>query len=164
MAGNQEPKEIIKLDTDRLRINLFKKRSPQTVKHVLALLKRIINFGSDRGLCKGISFKITLPSVDNIKTEDLTPEQLQDLIEELDSTHHTTAANMMKLVLYSGLRRGEIFKLKWTDIGSHRGFIHIREPKGGKSQKVPLNTNSGSLFKALPEKESEYIFPARGGG
>jgi len=102
--------------------------------------------------------------VDNIKTEDLTPEQLQNLFNVLDSTHLTTAANMMKLVLCSGLRRGEIFKLQWTDIDFHRGFIHIRGPKGGKSQKVPLNRNARDLFESIPMQESEYVFPARGGG
>lgn len=35
---NKEPCEIIQLDVDRLRINLLKTKSPQTVKHVLALL------------------------------------------------------------------------------------------------------------------------------
>lgn len=162
--GQKQPKELVKLDTDRLRINLLKKRSPQTVKHVLALLRRIINFGVDQGLIPPLPFKITIPSVDNIKTEDLTPEQMQNLLSVLESTHLTTAANMMKLVLFSGLRRGEIFKLKWTDIDFHRGFIHIQEPKGGKSQKVPLNSNARELLESISKKESDYIFPARGGG
>jgi integrase len=163
-SGKKQPKNLVKLDTDRLRINLLKKRSPQTVKHVLALLRRIINYGVNQGFIAPLPFKITLPSVDNIKTEDLTPEQLQNLFEVINSTHLTTAANMMKLVLYSGLRRGEIFKLQWADIDFHRGFIHILAPKGGKSQKVPLNSNARALFESIPEQESEYIFPARGGG
>lgn len=162
--GKKEPKELVKLDTDRLRIKLLKKRSPQTVKHVLALLLRIINFGADRGLITPLPFKISTPSVDNIKTEDLTPEQMQSLLSVLDSTHLTTAANMMKVALFSGLRRGEIFKLKWPDIDFHRGFIHIQEPKGGKSQKVPLNKYMRELLETISRKKSEYIFPARGGG
>jgi len=162
--GKKEPNNLVKLDTDRLRINLLKKKSPQTTKHVLALLRRIINFGLNQGYIAPLPFKITLPSVDNIKTEDLTPEQLQNLFDVFNTTHHTTAANMMKLVLFSGLRRGEIFKLKWADIDFHRGFIHILEPKGGKSQKVPLNSNARELLETIPQKDSEYIFPARGGG
>jgi integrase len=162
--GPKEPSKLVKLDTDRLRINLLKKRSPQTVKHVLALIRRIINYGVDHGLVSPLPFKITLPSVDNIKTEDLTPQQMQNLLSVLDTTHLTTAANMMKLVLFSGLRRGQIFKLKWADIDFHRGFIHIQEPKGGKSQKVPLNSNARELLESIKRQDSEYIFPARGGG
>ena len=162
--ASKEPAQLVKLDTDRLRINLLKTRSPQTVKHVLALLRRIINFGTDHGLVTPLPFKIAIPSVDNIKTEDLSPDQLQSLLSVLDTTHLNTAANMMRLVLFSGMRRGEIFKLKWTDIDFHNGFIDIRAPKGGKSQKIPLNVNARELLESIKKQESEYIFPARGGG
>ncbi len=162
--GHKEPGQLVKMDTDRIRIRLLKKLSPQTVKHVLALLKRIINFGHGQGWIVPLSFKITMPKVDNIKTEDLTPEQLQRLFEVLDSTIHSTAASMMKIALYTGLIRCEMFKLQWNDIDFERGFISIHEPKGGKSQKIPLNSNARELLLSIPEQESEYIFPAKGGG
>jgi len=161
--GAKEPKELVKLDIDRLRVNLLKKKSPQTAKHAIALLRRIINFGVDRGLCPRLPFKITLPHVDNIKTEDLTSNQLQALFSAIESTPYTTAANMMKLALYTGMRRGEMFKLRWLDLDFERGFIHIVEPKGGKSQKIPMNKNAREIFEGIPQT-SEYIFPARGGG
>ena len=44
--GKKEPKNLIKLDVDRVRIKLLKKLSPQTVKHVLNLLTWIINYGT----------------------------------------------------------------------------------------------------------------------
>ena len=162
--GNKKPKEIVQLDLDRLRINLLKKRAPQTVKHVLTLFKRIVNFGADRGLISPLLFKIKMPNVDNLKTEDLSPEELQRLIKVLEATPYQTAATMMKIALYTGMRRGEIFKLQWADIDHHRGFIHIRNPKGGKSQKIPLSSNVEAVFKGIPENESDYIFPARNGG
>lgn len=162
--GSKEPKQLVKLDTDRLRINLLKKRSPQTTKHILALLRRIINFGVDHGLIAPLPFKIKMPSVDNIKTEDLSQEQLQNLFVVLKDTPYQTAANMMKLALFTGMRRGEIFKLQWNDVDFRRGFIHIRDPKGGKSQKVPLNNNARLLLEEIPEQDREYIFPGRGGG
>jgi len=162
--GAKEPAQLVKLDTDRLRINLLKKKSPQTVKHVLALLTRIINFGVNQGYTAPLPFKITLPSVDNQKTEDLTPEQLQRLLEILETTPYQTAATMMKLALFTGMRRGEIFKLKWEDLDFHHSFIHIVEPKGGKSQKIPMNSNAKELLQGILATDSEYIFPARNGG
>ena len=56
--GNKEPHEIIRLDIDRLRVKLLKTLKPQTVKHVFGLLKRIVNFGVSRQLCKNLNFKI----------------------------------------------------------------------------------------------------------
>ena len=43
--------------------------------------RRIINFGVKNRLCKGLEFKIDMPRVDNKKTEDLTPDQLQALLD-----------------------------------------------------------------------------------
>ncbi|MBW1954046.1 MAG: site-specific integrase, partial [Deltaproteobacteria bacterium] len=77
--GHKEPHQITPLDVHRLRIRLSKIRKPQTVKHVLLLLQRLVNFGVKKGLCAGLSFKIEMPKVDNLKTEDLTPEQLARL-------------------------------------------------------------------------------------
>ena len=161
--GNKSPSEINQLSVDRIRINLLKQKSPQTVKHILALLSRIIRFGTDRGLCAPMTFTIKMPKVDNIKTEDLTPQQLQNLIETLNTTKYQTAATMMMVALFTGMRRGEIFNLKWDHIDFDHGFIHIHEPKGGVSQKIPLNANSRDIFTSI-EQSSEYVFPARNGG
>jgi hypothetical protein len=76
-------KEIVPLDLDRLRINLGKTLKPQTVKHVLGLIKRLSNFGVSRRLCEGIGFKITVPKVSNLKTEDLSPEEMKKLLEAI---------------------------------------------------------------------------------
>ena len=162
--AHKEPRELEKLEIDRVRINLLKKLSPQTVKHVLALLRRIINFGVDGGLIAPLPFKITMPSVDNIKTEDLDHEQLQRLFDVLETTPYQTAANMMRLALFTGMRRGEMFKLQWADIDFHRGFIFIRGPKGGRSQKIPMSENVKELLQSIPATNKDYVFPARGGG
>ena len=50
--GEKEPAEVLTLDLDRLRSRLLKQgKAPQTVKHVLALFKRLERFGVRKGLC-----------------------------------------------------------------------------------------------------------------
>jgi len=161
--GHKEPLSIAQLDIDRLRIGLAKTRKPQTVKHVLALLNRIINFGAKKGLCPGLSFKIELPKVQNKKTEDLTPEQLTRLLEAVEQDPNIQAANLMKMALFTGMRRGELFKLKWEDLDFDRGFIHIRNPKGGQDHKIPLNPAVHQLLLAHPRTDSLFVFPGRQG-
>lgn len=155
--GDKEPHEIIRLDVDRLRIKLLKALKPQTVKHILGLLKRIIHYGAARELCNNLSFEIEAVKVDNQKTEDLTSEQLQRLLTAIDNSTDIEAANIMRLALFTGMRRGEMFKLKWNDIDFQRGFISIRNPKGGVSQKIPLNEQARQILKNHPET-SDYVF------
>jgi len=166
--GNKEPHQIIRLDVDRLRVRLLKEYKPQTVKHVFALLKRIVNFGVSRQLCKNLTFKIETIKVDNQKTEDLNTEQLKNLLTAIDNSTDIEAANIMRLALYTGMRRGEMFKLKWNDIDFQRGFISIKNPKGGVSQKIPLNEQARQVLESHPKtqinkdkdnpKYSEYVF------
>lgn len=162
--GNKEPQNIVQMDVHRLRINLSKTLAPQTVKHLLRLLARIINFGLKKGLCPGLKFKIEMPQVHNLKTEDLTPEQLTNLMEAIDQEPDIQAANFMKMALVTGMRRGELFKLQWQDIDFDRGFIHIRQPKGGQDAKIPLNPATKELLENHPQSNSPYVFPGRAGG
>lgn len=161
--GDREPKDLVPLDMDRLRIKLLKKLSPQTVKHVLNLLTWIINFGTDRNLCEGISFKIRKPSVNNEKTEDLTPDQLDRLLKAIKKDPNVQVGNLMKLALYTGMRRGELFKLKWKHIHFDRGFISIVDPKGGPDQKIPLNDAARKVLESHPRTRSSYVFPGNDG-
>ncbi len=162
-VGDKETYQIAPLDIDRIRINLQKTHKPQTIKHVLTLLRRIINFGVSKQLCSSLSFRIEMPRVDNIKTEDLTSEQLNRLLEAIEEDTDIQAANFMRVALFTGMRRSEIFRLKWDDVGFERGFIHIRDPKGGPDQNIPLNDATRDLLANHPRGENEYVFPGRNG-
>ena len=162
--GGKEPSAIAQIDIHRLRINLARTLKPKTVKNILELLGRIINFGTKKGLCAGLGFKVEFPRVHNLKTEDLTPDQLSDLMAAIDADHDLQAANFMRMALFTGMRRGELFKLKWDDIDFERGFIHIRQPKGGKDQVIPLNQPAQKVLESHPQSDSPFVFPGSGGG
>jgi integrase len=161
--GDKTPHEIIQLDVDRVRIKLMKVLSPQTVKHVLSLLTRISNFGHKKGLCAGLGFIVQMPRVDNIVTEDLSPDLLKRLLDAIHADPNKVVANMMLMALYTGMRRGELLKLKWDDIDFSKGFITIRSPKGGRDQTIPLNSQTHDLLVNHPRTDSPYIFPGKDG-
>ena len=104
-----------------------------------------------------------MPRVDNIKTEDLSPEQLERLLKAIEEDECIQAAAIMKMALYTGMRRGEIFRLKWVDIDFERNFVRLRDNKGGKTQSIPLNEMARHLLENHP-KHSEFVFPGRNGG
>jgi integrase len=134
------------------------------VQHVLELLRRIINFGVNHRLCQGIDFRIAMPMVDNEKTEDLTPNQLSRLLKAIENDTHAHAGPMMKMALFTGMRRKELFKLKWKGINFERGFINILDPKGGPDQKIPLNDAARKLLENHVKTGSPFVFPGRNGG
>jgi len=157
ILGNKEPHKIALLDIDRLQRRNLKDKSPQTVKHVLALLLRIVHFGMYRGICKPLPFSITMPKVSNLKTEDLTQAQLKALIKALNETPDIMTANIMRMAMYTGMRRGELFRLCWQDVDFQRGFITIRDPKGGKDEKIPLNSMARGVLKKHPRQPGQDL-------
>lgn len=159
----KEPKDLSPLDLDRLRIKLLKKKKPGTVKNVFELLRRLINFGVRKGLHDPLPFTIQMPKVHNIKTEDLSHDQLSNLLDTIEEDTHIHAGNMMKMVLFTGMRRGELFKLKWDHIDFERGFISIIDPKGGADQTIPLNDKARELLNSHPRTDSPFVFPGRNG-
>jgi integrase len=163
--GEKQPSEIIPLDIDRVRLNLTKTKSPATVRNVLELLRRIINFGVKRNLCNSLPFRIEMPRVSNQRTEDLTKEELANLLVTIENSPHEIAGAMMKMALFTGMRRGEMFRLQWKHVDQERGFIYLVGPKGGKDQTIPLNEAARELLKNLPERcqQSEFVFPGRNG-
>jgi len=162
--GNKEPENILPLDIDRLRIKLLRaKKAPKTIAVTLELLQRAINFGVKKRLTKGLDFTIEMPKVNNLKTEDLTPEQLARLLSAIEEDIHSQAGAMMKMALFTGMRRGELFKLQWKHVDSQRGFINIRDPKGGPDQRIPLNDATRDLLESHLRTDSPYVFPGRDG-
>jgi len=163
--GAKEPKDVTQIETHRLRITLAKTLSAKTVKNVLELLERVVNFGAKKGLCPGLRFKPEHPRVNNQRTEDLSPEQLAKLLQAIEEDHDIIAANFMKMALFTGMRRGELFKLKWEHLDFDKGFIHIIQPKGGKDQIIPMNSAAREILETHPKDDnSPFVFPGRGGG
>ena len=161
-VGDKEPPALLALDVDRIRLSLQKKGKRTTAARILELLRRTINFGVKKGLIPPTAFKIEIPRLNNQTTEDLTPAQLKRLIDTLDRDEDQVAANVMRLALFTGMRRSEIFRLKWDNIDSERGFITIEDPKGGRNQTIPLNPSASSIFNGIERREGNpFVFPGR---
>jgi integrase len=163
--GDKEPHELVSLDVDRLRVKLLKSKSPQTVKNILALLRRIVLFGVKKGLCKAPGFSIQMPTkINNLKTEDLSEDEMRRFLTVLANDPDIQVTNLMRLALCTGMRRSELFRLKWDHIDFERGFIHIIDPKGGPDQIIPLNDSARTILENHPILEgSPFIFPGKNG-
>lgn len=161
--GKLEPHLIDQLKVARIRSRMLKTLKPQTVKNTLELLHRIVNFGINARLSDPLPFKIESPKCNNIVTEDLSPDQLKALFQAIENDRHPIAGKMMLCALFTGMRRGEMFRLTWNDLDFEKRFIKITGPKGGIDQTIPMNDKALEVFNMLP-RNSEYVFPGQDGG
>lgn len=160
--GMKEPGELLPLDVDRLRLKLQRAKKKTMAARVLELLRRAINFGVKKQLVSPIGFRIEIPRLNNQTTECLTPEQISKLHEVLDADQDQVAANVMRLALFTGMRRSEIFGLKRDDLDFERGFIRLDDPKPGVDQTIPMSEAARSVFESIDADEGNtYVFPGR---
>jgi len=162
--GNMTVPDLTQCMIDDLRSSLEEDFKPATVHRILSELRRIINFGEKKQLSPRLSFIIQMPKVDNLKTEDLTSDQLKKLMKVLDEDQDQESANLFRLALFTGMRKSEMLKLEWRDIDFDKKFIHIRNPKGGKDQIIPLNSSAKAVLEKHPRSKSQFVFPGKNGG
>ncbi|MCL4562953.1 MAG: tyrosine-type recombinase/integrase [Chloroflexi bacterium] len=73
-------------------------------------------------------------------------------------------AAIVKLILFAGLRVGEIIQLRMSDLflDERKGSVVVREGKGTKRREIPLNARARKAIldylRVRPEVESEYLF------
>jgi integrase len=76
---------------------------------------------------------------------------------------------LVLLALNTGLRRGELFSLKWADIDADAKMLTVRAAaaKSGDSRRVPLNDEAQETLKAWRKqqkpKDEDYVFPSADG-
>lgn len=76
-----------------------------------------------------------------------------------------TALAILKLLIFTGARKGEIEVLKWSDIDFQTGHLRLSDSKTGQKV-IPLNAGALKILSELDRLEgTDYVFPAyRGNG
>lgn len=151
---------------DSLMAELARKGlSPQTVKHVIALVRRVMRkMVTWREYAGQLPFdQVTLPRVNNQRQRFLTPEEAHTLLEELQK--HSPRMWIMSLIsLHCGLRFSEVANLRWSDISYANSTLHIRDPKEARDRMAIMTPQVSSAIRDLPQgRGGELLFPTRGG-
>jgi len=170
--GNKALDAISPIDIERMKSELKKglnrRGKPfaaQTIKHQLVILRRLYNLARNKfGMYDGKSpmESVEMPRIDNQKTEFLTNEELTRLLDTLDTWPFRESAAFIKFALLTGLRRGEMFKLTWDDVDFERGMVTLRDPKGGKTENIPVSIEALDVLKSI-EVTSSFVFPGKDG-
>jgi len=136
-------------------------KSPKTINNLLTTLRSILNLAYDYEL---------VDRVPRIKMEPIKKRDADFLDDDEVAAFLGAAPPQWRVFLLTairtGLRRGELFELRWGDLhlDARRPFLRVsralhkdagvwrvKEPKGGKPRSVPL---SKELLRALQELHS----------
>ncbi|MBM3252801.1 MAG: hypothetical protein FJZ16_00920 [Candidatus Omnitrophica bacterium] len=151
------PQLIEKFKADRL-----KEVSPSTVNKGLSCLRSIFNKAIDWGRFQGKNpvSKVGLLKVDNKRLRYLEKEEIPILLNNC-STH---IKPLVIVALNTGMRKSELFNLKWQDIDCKRDTIQLLKTKNNKPRHIPMNELvKTTLIAVRKHPESPYVFTNRQG-
>ena len=163
--GNHEVRDLNTREIEQWQSRRLKYNKPSTVNRLLATLKHMVNKGTQWGMASDSVLKqvrnVKLLPENNRRLRFLSIEECQRLIECCHKDLHP----IVVVALNTGMRRGEIFNLTWTQIDLRHGFILLDTSKNGERREIPINTTLEYLFKEMQQRsvKSEYVFAGKTG-
>ncbi len=146
--------------------------SSTTANHYATLLKRMFNLAVKWGLLE----KSPATSLDRFKEKPhreryLTKEELPRFLKALDELEDGLSKAAIKLLLFTGGRRGKITSLRYEQLKLNEKRLFLPDTKNGKSRSIILNDRAMAVIKELMKskddsprtEESDYLFPTKKG-
>lgn len=135
------------------------KRKNSAVNREVAFLKTVLNWGVGEGLIESNPLK-EFPKFKEDKHRErvLTDEEETRLLNSLEKKRFEFIKPIVILALFTGMRRGEIFGLKWEDVinlGNDRYGFYLSKTKTNRNRIVPIPKK---VLEILPEKDKGLIF------
>ena len=148
--------------------------APKTVRNIHQMIGSAYNLALEQRLVtKNPTQGCALPKVEHKEMKTLTADQLSTFFHEAKDSG---VYELYYLDLATGLRRGELLGLKWTDVDLVRGILKIQRAisrQNGKVVEAPLKTKNA--YRTLPLSadaisvlmhqrrktgSSEWVFPS----
>jgi len=101
--------------------------------------------------------KVKLYKENNRRVRDLSDKEEAALREKMPVSEWAKVA----VALYTGLRQGNQFLIKWEDVNFETGTIRARQSKSGEDYHVPMNDELRRILRELPSRmRSPWVFPS----
>ena len=152
--------------------------APKTVRNIHQMICSAYNLAvKQKMVSRNPTQGCALPKVEYREMKTLTADQLSAFFRE---AKETGVYELYYLDLATGLRRGELLGLKWTDVDFDRGVLNVQRAisrQNGRVEEAPLKTKNAyrtlplsadaiDVLKAQKNKvgSSEWVFPSPTGG
>ena len=146
------PEDIEKFKRERCaeKTRLGKPRSKATVNRDVAVLSMVFNLAKSYGELKENPVNKTKYYTD-LPTRDRILSELEEKILFNHIREDVKLSNQIEILLYTGMRRGELFKIEWQDIDLTDGYINIRKEitKTKTARLAPMLSNVKAIFENL---------------
>lgn len=101
------------------------KLNASTVKRYASALRAILGFAEDEGVLDIPKHKLRFPRQNRPEIDYYNSKEIKRFVRELEGETIMTRL-LLITALYTGMRRGEIVALRWSDVDVDRAVINVR--------------------------------------
>jgi integrase len=149
--------EINALTVKKFMNERSKTVEPATVNRAVSCLKSLFNRAIEWEKFEGKNpvSKVKMLKEPNGRTVYLEKEEISLLLSACSDSFRP----IVLFAIHTGMRKGEILNLKWTDVDFKTETIYLLKTKSGKPREIPMNNTVIELLNQLPRHcDSEYVF------
>lgn len=162
---NLKAKAIQRREVIHLLDGIVDRGAPIQANRVLALARKVFNFGIQRDLVStNPCWQIPAPGKEKRRDRVLSPDELKAFWKFLDGAEGPAAA-YFKILLLTAQRPGEVALMRWIDIDLSNGWWTIpgEFAKNQLPHRVPLSKQATATLKniRLQAADSDWVFPGR---
>jgi integrase len=151
--------EKFKVERKHSMTRYKRQRTPASVDRELATLSKIFSLAIYNGILESNPCRrVKKLREDNERKRYLTFEEEERLMAALTG-RRAHLKPLVVLAIHTGMRKGELLSLKWSNVDFQRGAIHVTHTKNGRDRDVPMNSQARKVLLELQSKsEGEYVF------
>ncbi len=163
--ANKTLDNILANDFSAYRDNRLKAVKAGTVNRELAIAKHAFDIAMKEWnipLRENPISKLKKLKANNSRSRRLSDEEWQSIQTAISKTRNKHIFGLVTFAMHTAMRRGELLRLKWSDIDYERNTLFIPLTKNGYSRTIPLSNdalNVLSNMKHLFEEGEECVFP-----
>lgn len=127
-------------------------RSPSTVNRYLSAFGKVLNIAmKEWGWIEDTPMrKISKPQEGEGRNRFLSPSEKDRLLQECRNSRNLNLYPMVALSILTGIRFGELARLRWGDIDLDRNSITLQQTKNGERRVIPLASEAKEILKGCP--------------
>ena len=149
----------------RYRDDRARQVSPGTIIRELGLLRSVFETARDEWdvpMPANPVAKIRKPTAPEGRTRRLAEGELDSLLKLSPIGRTTWLRAAIQLAIETGMRRGELLNVRWSDVDLRAGLLTIPRTKTGISRRIPLTSKAVSILVELRDapgaRNEEHIF------
>ena len=152
--GGSRIEKVSAAEIDQWRDTMSETMSPATVNLHLTILRATLRLAvRNRRIEASALPPITPLKVNNVHVRYLTDDEERRLLEAAPEW----LKPLIKVAIHTGMRRGELLRLRWDEVDFVSGTIFVRTSKSGEGRRIPLSPTAHRTLSTLRDARRERM-------